>query len=360
MKLPSWDELKGEKLAIIDHPLDQSMLVVGPPGSGKTLLALHRTERLKGAGRERRVITYNKMLCRLVELHDETGADVMTMHRFVGIDYKRRTGSELNSFNHNWTQMITTVQHQPFHSAKRYHLVVDEGQDIEPGFYEYASACSTRTLSIFADEHQNLDEEKGSKWEQIHKAAGEPKAFVLKENHRNTAEIAKVAEHFHEGKVPPAVLKRGFSGQRPWLWLSPDLKNTAQRIANWFGTNGGNVGVVVDLNSTGNEIHRLLQAHLPEARVDIYASGSSDASSINLLDDGITVMNVKSVKGQEFDTLFLLELERFIPCRTAVMRRVMYMVCARARDHLWLISGFNPLSAAAVAALPGDDLLERL
>jgi hypothetical protein len=49
-----------------------------------------------------------------------------------------------------------------------------------------------------------------------------------------------------------------------------------------------------------------------------------------------------------------------VPCRDRAMRRVMYMVCARARDYLWLVYGPSPLSAVAMAALPGEDLLERV
>ena len=37
----------------------------------------------------------------------------------------------------------------------------------------------------------------------------------------------------------------------------------------------------------------------------------------------------------------------------------MYMMCARGRDHLFLVYGPAPLSAQAIAALPDGDILER-
>ena len=40
------------------------------------------------------------------------------------------------------------------------------------------------------------------------------------------------------------------------------------------------------------------------------------------------------------------------------MRRVLYMICARARDYLTLVYGPSPLSAGAVSQLPGPDILE--
>ena len=81
--------------------------------------------------------------------------------------------------------------------------------------------------------------------------------------------------------------------------------------------------------------------------------------STNVLTDGVTVLNKKSVKGQEFDALFILELRRFIPCTNDAERRAMYMMCSRARDNLFLVYGPENLSARAWQALPGPEILER-
>ena len=71
------------------------------------------------------------------------------------------------------------------------------------------------------------------------------------------------------------------------------------------------------------------------------------------------MLNKESVKGQEFDAVFILELEAFIPCTDEVMRRGMYMMCSRARDNLFLVYGPQALSVDAATALPGSDVLER-
>ena len=41
------------------------------------------------------------------------------------------------------------------------------------------------------------------------------------------------------------------------------------------------------------------------------------------------------------------------------MKRAMYMMCSRARDYLFLVYGAVGLTAAAMKALPGADILER-
>ena len=168
-----------------------------------------------------------------------------------------------------------------------------------------------------------------------------------------------MAEHFHSGRLPAAEVRRSQSGELPRLVRSPDNAATAELVSNWCRTRGGSVGVVVHRNETGDRLHRALVRRLPANRVDIYDNERKNEHSINVLDDGVTVLNKESVKGQEFDTVFILDLERFIPCGNDVQRRVMYMMCARARDNLFLVHGPGALSTEAAEALPGPDILER-
>ena len=71
------------------------------------------------------------------------------------------------------------------------------------------------------------------------------------------------------------------------------------------------------------------------------------------------MLNKDSVKGQEFDTVFILKLDQLIPCTDDSRLRAMYMMCTRARDNLFLDHGPKPLSARAEASLPGEDVLAR-
>ena len=81
------------------------------------------------------------------------------------------------------------------------HLVVDEGQDLPKGFFTYASRHVARTLTIFADDDQALSRQRTT-LEQIKAAADLDDPIILSRNHRNTPEVAAVAEHFHSGRLP--------------------------------------------------------------------------------------------------------------------------------------------------------------
>lgn len=154
-------------------------------------------------------------------------------------------------------------------------------------------------------------------------------------------------------------MARSATGDRPQLVQSPSLDATAQRISRWYNNRGDNIGVIVQEEQYGRSLHGKLSDLLPDQRVDYYTSGQGNEDSINLLEPGVTILNIRSVKGQEFDTVFILQLESFIPCPTKVKKRSMYMMCARARDNLLLVHGPYKLSAAALAALPGPKVLER-
>ncbi|MDX6530507.1 MAG: hypothetical protein QOH41_2797 [Blastocatellia bacterium] len=360
MRLPAYEELIPEQLRVMDYPLDQRLFVAGPPGSGKTVLAVRRAGAASDADSAVALVTFNRMLRRLATLVSEDGPIHRTMHKFAWHDYVDRTGKRPESpifdpYRYDWVKMMESLKDR--NSKARWdHVVVDEGQDLPEGFFQYLNQHAAVVLTVFADEEQALGDRKTT-LSNIRVAAELPQPILLKENHRNRPEIASLAEHFHRGMLPATMTRREPIGQRPRLMRSSE-ESTVEFISTWFETRGGTVGIVVHRNDVGERIHSELSRRLPNRRIDIYTNQLNNEDTIALLDEGITILNSESVKGQEFDTVFILQLERFIPCVSEAMRRTMYMMCARARDYLFLVHG-APLSEAGEAALPGPDILER-
>lgn len=372
MRLPTWDELRkvDEQMQVLEHPLDKPLFAVGPPGSGKTVLAVHRAQMLTqnsigeaGEASSVAIVTYNRMLRRLVSLLKNGDATPWTMQRFVWNDYQTKTGNRPprltgRSYDYDWIAMHSALRAEKDNKPRWRHVVIDEGQDLPGNFFRYARRYGADCLSVFADEDQALENNRTTIME-IKAAADLPKPYILSQNHRNSPQIAALAAFYHRGILPTARVNRTASGTIPRLIKSPDMGASVRRISDWFRNRSGSIGVVVNSQRTGVQFHQELRRLLPKQRVDFYDSVSRNEDSIALLEPGVTILNQRSVKGQEFDTLFLTELEQFIPCATDTMRRVMYMLCARARDHLFLVYGPNELSSAAWTDLPPPSLLER-
>ena len=360
MKLPTYDEFKRvpEQLRVLEYPLDRSLFVTGPPGYGKTVLAVQRARAVVELHRQVPIITYNRMLRRLFSLLDgHVHVEPRTMHSFVARHYWAATHEQppagpQDQWKFQWNVMLERLAgRQP----TMQHIVVDEAQSLPVGFFQYASRHCARTLSIFADEDQTLGDQRTT-LEEIKHAASLNDTECLSRNHRNTPEIARAAEHFHSGRLPVAAVTREPTGDLPRRVHAGRAK-TVDLVCNWIRNRGGSVGIVVDVNDTGRILHERLAAKLSPMRVDFYANEQRNENDINMLEDGVTILNTKSVKGQEFDTVFILELERFVPCRDDAQKRVMYMLCTRARDMLFLIHE-HPLLPEAAGALPGPGLLE--
>ncbi|WST67622.1 hypothetical protein OG268_08900 [Streptomyces uncialis] len=82
------------------------------------------------------------------------------------------------------------------------HLVVDEGQDLSPGFYRLVRIAAV-SVTVFADGCQRLTE-TNSTLNEITDALGRSTGRVeIARNHRNSRQIASLAEHFRRGGTRP-------------------------------------------------------------------------------------------------------------------------------------------------------------
>ena len=365
MRLPTYDEIKRDEkqLAVYEAPFDESLFVAGPPGSGKTVLAIRRAQVLLTEPNHFVVlITYNRMLRRLITqlTAGENRIHAQTMHSFVYGHYCRKVNvgevPELVPYKPDWSAMFETLQRNGIHPDST-HVIIDEGQDLPTEFFRYLRDFVATIFMVATDEEQALSGER-STLHDIKRAAHLEDPFLLEYNHRNSPEIARVAEHFHTGDLPVPEVMRPESGEIPRVLLySQD--GAMRRIANWYQTRGGSIAVAVIQNDTGEILYSQLQKYLSRDSVQIYTSRRRNENEIELLKDGITILNVQSIKGQEFDTVFIMEFDKLLLEANEVNQRKIYMLCARARDHLFLMHEGDHLPPEILQRLPGDDILKK-
>jgi len=368
MRLPSFTELTEEqKRVFLQDPLT-SILVVGPPGTGKTSCALWKAQILAGEyGQNVTLVTRNRMLAALaVQISkDHGGAPVksVTMHKCVSDDYRLKGFSYLipqhGPYQYNWDeimQMYEAADVQPLVD----HLIVDEGQNLPIEFFIWAKRFLAKEMSVFADENQTTAD-YGCRVRELHRV-GYTTAIPLTLNHRNSEEIADLVETFHvQRTVPHAPAKRGRSGDVPRLIQVATWQELGQWVAVRYQNVGAAVGVILYKQEDITSFHRLLTALLPNDRVDHYTSQAEPRAeqAIKMRDRGVTIISGESATGLEFETVFLQDLNRSLPMSQDVRYRRMYMLCSRARDMLILVNGPDSLSAAQLSALPSPPLLER-
>ena len=361
VRLPTYEEIARdeEQLEVYETPFNESVFVVGPPGSGKTVLAVHRAQMLAHADTRVVLINYNRMLRRLIAQLTEQQIQARTMHRFVSARYRAQVNAMTPCtapYVYDWRTIFATLGRVGV-TPEPMHVIVDEGQDLPKEFFRYLRNFVATTITVFADEDQALSDNRSTPSD-IKEAARLDDPVLLCANHRNTPEIARVAEFFHAGNAPVPEVHRPHSGELPRVVLFRENGATT-RIVNWYRARGGRVGVAVVNNATGETLYSQLQRQLAGQRVQFYTSDRQNEDEIDLLEPGITILNVQSIKGQEFDTVFVMEFDELLLEASEVNKRKMYMLCARARDNLILMYEGDHLPRRLLEQLPSADILER-
>lgn len=366
MILPTLGKLFPEQRTIYDHKIDQPLFVAGPPGSGKTSLAVMRAMFLVNQSQSVVVVTRNRMLAALA---DHLGGDVVynatTMHALVAQDYANRFKEEVpqpsQRFRFDWESVIK--RYAASSATPRYNqIIVDEGQNLPPRFFEWARRFGGDVLTVFADENQASHDET-STLEQISTNGNLSSAKRLTHNHRNTPEIAALAAHFHSSsRLPPATVVKGGGGETPRLLAVSSWDDLAGRIAKRLTNRSESIGVIVRAKAETAVVYQKVKALLGSGyRVDYYTGDRVRGveHGIRILDAGVTVLTGEAVIGLEFETVYLTDLIRSLPCRTPSQQRRMYMLCARAQKALYLVDGVpRSLTAEEKASLPRPPLLE--
>ena len=218
-RVPSAAELTKEQLAIFDLPADGRFLVTGPPGTGKTILALLRAQRLVNLGHRPTIVLYNKALATMVRAEAKrmnVSDRVKTYNAWVASLYRAATGSrvlpQLEPYVYDWDAIAKDGP--AFFKARKTldleYVIVDEAQDLPADFFGFLQSLGSN-LTVFADENQRITDTQ-STIPDLRKALALHQELQVRTNFRNTQPIAAVARHFYTGLwtgIPEPPKRRG-------------------------------------------------------------------------------------------------------------------------------------------------------
>ncbi|MFE2015628.1 AAA family ATPase [Streptomyces sp. NPDC059491] len=323
-------------------PFEGCHLVAGPPGSGKSVLAVQRAVMLALTGEPVVLLTRSNLLRQSLEplaaaLGPGEGLQVSTVHRWLHAWHRARTGSAAPQADDGWFDWAEVIQQaastrattEPF-------LVIDEGQDMPGDFYRLCRLIRART-TVFADECQRITDTQSTLAE-IGTILSGPNRHDLTITHRTTHQVAALAARFHVGGSPPARPDR--QGPVPSLHRYDSAQQVAAHIAEYAGTRPAHrVGVVLRHTRHQMDLVARLERLLPPARLQAYVGESTGRyRTLDLDRPGVTVLNRASAKGLGFDAVFVPDthLDAGEDPTAAGLRMRYYVLITRAGTHLFL------------------------
>ncbi len=277
----------------INISLTGRVLIAGPPGSGKTLIAFLRAKVLASKKIPVSILMFGNVLQRYTEnalSNKKIGIYTDTLlgwlkkwwsdHRIM-ID-----GSydppEMSKYNPDWELMLEKMalrvaQKKPIRDWG--HLIIDEAQDFPVSmfiFFRFVSAqLKNGGMTIFADENQRLLENNSTINEiKTSLAVSEDNFFSLTENYRNTYEIAVLAQHFYVGLPTGIPQAPSFSGDRPELCKASSFEAQVHYIIKSLKIRRyGQVGIFTQFDSVREKLVNKLQSGLKDQyKIQSYSS----------------------------------------------------------------------------------------
>jgi superfamily I DNA/RNA helicase len=360
MRLPTRAELSAEQERVyIEAPMDGPSLIQGPPGTGKTVLLVYRAQNIIKSGGEFNLVMFNHVLRQYTArcFGEEQAKNIRTWDSWLcrwwqsaGFPRPFNQMPQFERWNYDFERALQFVDTCEKADALRWDcLLLDEGQDFPFEFYELLRVLVKEWkrkdgnplpgMMVCADENQRLNPERHASVNQIALALGIPRGSIyrLTKNFRNTLPIAMFARQFHLGDIQDLPELPDAKGPKPELVKASDMDAEIIQILNYANNaEGASIGVCFDRHEVMGPFHRrLLQMKTDVGlNVQIYRGRGAEMDFGDA--GGITFLCGKSIKGVEFDALFVPQLNtyRVDGAIEDFLKMNFYVISTRARSRL--------------------------
>lgn len=316
------------------------MLISGPAGTGKTLLAIEQCRRLSAAGKRVLFLCYNKLIASFVtELRDkEKGKyDVYNLHSLMMEECHDLYNENMDKqFFEKILPEIFIRKIEDGQIDKKYDtVIIDEGQDLMNTYYylcinylligEFADG----NWSVYFDPSQNLfndNKEFGDVWNQLKKYADSK--YKLTINCRNTRQIA-VANRMISN-IAQAKQLRADGNEVKYLKYSSPQEEKAQlvKIIRNLRSQGIAAKDIVIL-SQYNENSCIANMKIPSDIGHIRINPKNNLFNKESTD----FYTIQAYKGLESKVIIIIDIDDF---KSDKSRLLNYVAVSRARTMLYV------------------------
>ena len=382
-ELPGIHELSKDQELARARPKEGQHLIIGGPGTGKSVLALLRSRQHLRDRDDYLFLVYNHLLHKASKQLFSDTLQSQTWDKWFRKFFKElfrqsipmRPPSENSSYRPiDWNGVLDCIRKRPSEAhGTRPFLVIDEGQDMPPQFYQSLVWLGFENFFVLADQNQQITE-SNSNIQQIRTELDiEARSMIeLKTNYRNTWPVARLAREFYTGDpaTPPPELPRETSEIAPLLLTSEGNDRIGQNAKDILRMVDRDPRQLVGLLAPNNSIRQQYVAKLqsvevqldnPRANVKTYCSGDRSAE-ISYDEGGILVINAQACKGLEFDVAVLLDVDGhfFRQTEPEITRRLFYVMIARAKARVVLLANRgNPNLRRIEQILPTNSSILR-
>lgn len=359
-KLPGIQELSKEQEQARALPLTGQHLIIGGPGTGKSVLTLLRARRLADEKKGYQFLVYTHLLHRSnIQLFEGSLASSTwqswfdeTFRAITGHRPPRLVAQDGSSYRpYDWKRIQEIAEDLVVAEDSRdLLLVIDEGQDMPPEFYETLKTLGFEHFFVAADQNQQITESCSSRQDiEVALALKTAQVVELRQNYRNTFPIWKLAMEFYTGDPasPPPEAPNRREGNVPGLiTYAPDqFAEVARRIFRRSRNRPNRlIGVIAPNNKVRERYMKEIQAakrstNVPGEELQLESFYDIHRPEIRFDRGGILVINAQACKGLEFDEVVCADIDdHFLnPEDLNAAKKLFYVMVARAREDLFLL-----------------------
>lgn len=316
-------ELDDDQIKVLTATLDKSCIVSGCAGSGKSVLALIKAQRIqKERGNDYEIIVYTKALCRYME----------SGRKALGLN---------NPFYylHKWKRSWCDKQAD--------YIIVDEIQDFTSEEIQGFINAARKNFFFFGDTAQSIyyDHGRNVALEDIGYLLpqdNKPKMWELYRNYRLPIQVAKFVQYVGVGLNPfeeSTYKNAGGDDSIPHVLQYESPIEQIEAIKRIIGDRLTDVAILLPLNEQVKEVGEILTSL--EVNYEQKYNNNDPQKAKDNLDfntSNLKLMTYHSAKGLQFETVFLPLLET---SDIEAKRKALYVAMTRTYKQLYIMYSGN-------------------
>ena len=347
-------ELDEDQIKVLMATNDKSCLVSGCAGSGKSVLALIKAQRIqKEKGNNYQIIVYTKALCNYMN----AGRETLGLNNEFNFHEEWRWKKVLKTYTNGMSYMVYArddngdkIPNQP----KADYVIVDEIQDFTREEIQEFIDATNKNFFFFGDTAQSIYQGLKNTMpvngiNRLFPYDKEPKNFSLYRNYRLPIPAARVAQYV--GIDLDAYDEKTYKSKEtaiPKFIEYNSLNDQISAIARIIKRNNlTDVGILLPHNDDVRMVSTMLNSNGidHEAKYDDKENWRNSVNNLNFNTSNPKVMTYHSAKGLQFETVFLPDICPLSDSddRKISEQKALYVAMTRTYRYLYVMyTGFLP------------------